>query len=330
MVEKPYNWPEAKLEEHSKRKLKILREYFARYLEVRCQLPQQTRFRLAIVEGFSGGGRYDCGTAGSPIIFLEELRHASDAFNIKRRAEGMATLDIECLLILNDADSEAIKALEINLQPLLATIKEASPHLHIHPEYRNRKFEQIYSEIKEMIQRGRYRNVLFNLDQCGHSWVERETLVDIMRSHASAEIFYTFMIQSLLAFLQKSNPEFVAGQLRYLGLGAADLGKLEGSMSNHEWLGAAERMVLEAFKNCASYVSPFSINNPGGWRYWLIHFANSYRARQEYNNVLHANSSMQAHFGRSGLNMLYYDPRHDTGSLYLFEMSDRQKSQDHL
>ena len=58
MVEKPYQWAAgATLEEHSKRKHKILHEYFARYMAVRCQLPQQERFRLAIVEGFAGAGR---------------------------------------------------------------------------------------------------------------------------------------------------------------------------------------------------------------------------------------------------------------------------------
>ena len=74
MVAKPYLWEAgAELEEHSKRKHKIVREYFARYLAVRCQLPQQARFRLAVVEGFAGGGRYACGAVGSPIIFIEEL-----------------------------------------------------------------------------------------------------------------------------------------------------------------------------------------------------------------------------------------------------------------
>ena len=77
VVEKRYEWADgAKLEEHSKRKHKILREYVFDYLTVRCKLPQQERFRLAIVDGFAGGGRYQCGTAGSPLIFIEELRRA--------------------------------------------------------------------------------------------------------------------------------------------------------------------------------------------------------------------------------------------------------------
>jgi len=82
-------------------------------------------------------------------------------------------------------------------------------------------------------------------------------------------------------------------------------------------------MVFDGFGTCAPFVSPFSINNPDGWRYWLIHFANNYRARQVYNNVLHDNSTAQAHFGRSGLDMLAYDPEHDDGALYLFDLSGR-------
>jgi hypothetical protein len=101
-------------------------------------------------------------------------------------------------------------------------------------------------------------------------------------------------------------------------------------MNKGTWLGSAERLVFEAFRNCAPFVSPFSVNNPEGWRYWFIHFANSYRARQEYNNVLHQNSSAQAHFGRSGLNMLSYDPAHDSGSLYLFEVPDRDQARRQL
>jgi len=331
MVAKPYSWETgATLEEHSKRKHKILREYFARYLAVRCQIPQQTRFRLAIVEGFSGGGRYSCGTAGSPIIFIEELQVATERFNLKRVSEGMAPLDIECLLVFNDESREAIELLRTHTQPLLAAARADVPKLHLQIEYFNRPFEEIYPEIKQVLELGRYQNVLFNLDQYGHSQIERNTLTDIIVSFTSVEIFYTFAISSLLTFLHKSNPRLLAAQLAFLGLTPNNLSSLEERMSNNAWLGAAERLVFESFRMCATYVSPFSINNPEGWRYWLIHFANNYRARQEYNNVLHQNSSMQAHFGRSGLRMLSFDPTHDGNSLYLFDVSARAEAKKQL
>lgn len=96
-------------------------------------------------------------------------------------------------------------------------------------------------------------------------------------------------------------------------------------MSKNEWLGTAEKIVFDAFQGCAPFVSTFSLNNPEGWQYWLIHLSNVPRARQVYNDVLHDNSNHQAHFGRSGLslNMFAFDPDME-GKIYLFEQGDRK------
>lgn len=331
MAEKPYEWVDgATLEDHSRRKHKILREYFSEYLTVRCRLPQQERFRLAIVDGFAGGGRYQCGTAGSPVIFVEELKLAIETVNVQRAAQGMGLIEIECLLILNDHNRDAIETLKANIVPLQAEIAENVPKLHLRIAYLTEAFEAVYPQMKVLLDQGRYRNVLFNLDQCGHSHVQRQTLLDIMRSYHSVEIFYTFAIEALVSFLQKSDPIQLAAQLRPFDIDSTNLGALNGAMSKSNWLGAAERLVFETFRTCAPFVSPFSINNPDGWRYWLIHFGNFYRARQVYNNVLHENSSAQAHFGRSGLDMLSYDPSHEDGSLYLFDLSGREAARTQL
>jgi three-Cys-motif partner protein len=328
MVKKSYDWVNGEiLDDHSRRKHKIIREYFADYLRVRCQLPMQSRFRLAIADGFAGGGRYRCGAPGSPIIFVEQLMRAEEELNIARAAQGMTPIEIECFLVLNDSARDAVELLRTHIAPLEAKIKEVSSRLHLRVEYMNSKFESAYPSMKELFYRGRYPNVLFNLDQSGHSKVDPSTLADIMQSYAAPEIFYTFMISALIAFLQKSNPELLRAQLAPLGLTSEDLRELEAPlMSKPNWLGAAERIVFGAFRTYAPYVSPFSINNPDGWRYWLIHFAKVSRARQVYNNVLHANSSLQAHFGRSGLDMLGYDPAHDSGALYLFDDLGRERS----
>ncbi|MCZ0814061.1 three-Cys-motif partner protein TcmP [Roseovarius sp. EGI FJ00037] len=331
MVEKRYEWKNgAVLEEHSRRKHKILREYVFDYLSVRCKLPQQERFRLAIIDGFAGGGRYQCGAAGSPLIFIEELMRAVEAVNTQRAVQGLDTIEVECLLIFNDASRDAIELLKTHVAPMQADILTTCPKLHLRVEYLNDFFEVAYPKIKEMLGQGRYRSVIFNLDQCGHSHVERGTILEIMRSWPAAEIFYTFVITSLLAFLQKDQPEQLRTQLDHLGIPANDMQVLDGLMSRTDWLGTAEKIVFDAFRLCAPYVSPFSINNPGGWRYWLIHFANAYRARQVYNNILHDNASLQAHVGRPGLNMLSYDPRRDEGMLYLFDDSGRASAKTQL
>src|SRR4051794_6967459 len=145
MVEKRYPWKTgATLQEHTKRKHKIVREYFARYLKVRCQLPMQSKFRLAIVDGFAGGGRYRCGSPGSPIIFIEELRFAAETLNIKRQSDGMAPLDIECFLVLNDYEPKAINVLKSHIEPLLAEVIQNVPKLHLQVKYLSNAFEEAY------------------------------------------------------------------------------------------------------------------------------------------------------------------------------------------
>jgi len=81
------------LRKHSRRKHKILREYFFRYLTVRCQLPQQERFRLAVIDGFAGGGRDVCGTASvlPAVVFIEKLKGAIECGqHAARRARAWA------------------------------------------------------------------------------------------------------------------------------------------------------------------------------------------------------------------------------------------------
>lgn len=150
-----------------------------------------------------------------------------------------------------------------------------------------------------------------------------------MASTRSAEIVFTFSIKPLLAFMQRKDQVALARQLRHVGITHAEIANIDALASHQVWLGAAERLVFEQFSTCARFVSPFSIHNPKGWRYWLIHFANNWRARQAYNDILHANASSQAHYGRSGLNMLSYNPK-DDGKLFLFDASGRDTSRAEL
>ena len=328
-MKKEFDWAGGvKLEAHTARKLKILRDYFEKYLGVRCQHPQQARFRLAIVDGFAGGGRYSEGEPGSPVIFVETLVRFSNEINLYRAAHNMAPLEIVCRLVLNDTNPDVVQILRENLTPILAAAKDNAPNLSINEEYLKRPFEKAYPDIKRSLLADRFGNVLFNLDQCGDSLVDRFTIKDILQSFQSGEVFLTFMIQSLLTFLNKRNPEALQSRLRHLGIPSGKFEDLKPLLSKNEWLGTAEQIVFETFQGCAPFVSPFSLNNPSGWKYWLIHFSNVYRARQVYNDVLHDNANHQVHFGRSGLslNMFAFDPEKE-GTLYMFETDDRKKAE---
>ena len=331
MAEKHHDWQDgAVLEPHSARKHKVLREYLGEYLRVRCVMPQQSHFRLALVDGFAGAGRYAGGELGSPLIILETLLQTVREINLRRAADGMKTVDVDCLFIVNDFDPGAIALLQERMAPYLAAIQDENCGLNVRPVVFSDRFETIYPDIKDRLSAERFdANVLFNLDQYGQSHVSTSTLVDLMRSYRSAEILYTFSIQTFISFLPKADRAAIERAMAVFDVPSAALDDLDRIIGRNEWLGAAERIVFDAFKRCAPYVSPFSIKNPEGWRYWMMHFANSYRARQVYNDILHQNASAQAHFGRSGLQMLAFDPR-DEGSLYLFGDQDRRAAGEQL
>ena len=175
----------------------------------------------------------------------------------------------------------------------------------------------------------RYSNVFFNLDQCGYKHAPTNLIRDIVASWKSAEVILTFMIKTILTFLSPNStsnhvplePD-IQREINLL------LSEQDSLMGKQEWLARAEKIVFEALKNCATFVSPFAINNPDGWQYWLMHFANNHRARQVYNNVLHE-CDAQAHYGRAGLHMLSYDPSNE-GKLYLFDANSRDASKNDL
>ncbi|MBH9995883.1 MULTISPECIES: three-Cys-motif partner protein TcmP [Bartonella] len=330
MTKKSYDWEKgAELGEHSKRKLKILREYFFRYLTVKCGNPLQSSFRLAVVDGFSGAGRYKTGVSGSPLIFIEELQKAYQNINVRRAVQRLKPITFDCILFFNDVDASAIELLKINLAPLIIDIKEKNSGLNIKIRYSNCIFEQRYRYIKEEINKLKIQNVIFNLDQYGYTHVTKEIIIDIMNSFKSVEILFTFMIGGFLQYASPSDIPKIQKNLDRIGISYEDLNAIRDIIDKKEWLGAAEKLIFDVFKECSTFFTPFSINHKDGYKYWLMHFANNYRARQEYNNVLHNNALHQAHFGRSGLNMLSYNSE-DEGMLYLFDEEDRKVARGQL
>lgn len=331
MARKKYDWGNgAPLLDHTARKLKVLGEYFAEYLRVRCcNIPMQGNFRLAVVDGFSGGGRYSKGEMGSPLVFLDVLGRTMSEIDIKRAADGFKPLEYECYFLFNDENPSTTKLLDANVAPLLAELREKHPNLTIIVHSESRPFSALYPAAKAKLEAAGMRNVIFNIDQCGDVGVDRATIVDILQTFNSAEVFVTFMIESLLAYLSAKDSGALQKRLAHLDLPSSDLEELRVVMNRREWLSTAERIVFDQWASVSPFVSPFSIHNPDGWRYWLMHFAKSPRARQVYNDVLHANANSQAHFGRAGLDMFSFDPKHE-GALYLFDFDGRARAREQL
>ena len=332
MVAKSYNWKDgAALEQHSKRKHKILREYFRRYLLERCKNPNSRKFKLAVVDGFAGGGRYIDGSPGSPIIFIETLLNTVKEINSSRADQNMPLVDVDCFMILNDQDPEAVQNLKNVIKPYRSEAKESETHVNLQIKFEQGEFEKLVDGFCDKLKELRYSNVIYNLDQCGHSKVNISTIERLISSGKSIEIFLTYAIQALITYLSQDDPKAVRDRFQHLGALPLDLNFVDSNLlSKNEWLGAAERLAFDFFGKSAPFVTPFSIHNPNGWRYWLMHFANNHTARKVYNDVLHDNSSQQAHYGRAGLRMLSHNPEHEKGTLYLFDNDARAMALEQL
>lgn len=330
MPKKDFDWEGGvPLEDHTRKKHAILRAYFSEYLFTRCQNRRQERFRLVVVDGFAGAGLYQCGTPGSPIIFLECLREAIAAINTQRIEEGFKPVQIQCLLLLNELSKAALDRLETNIAPHQLSARHTDG-LDIWIEYYNEPFESVYPRIKERISEARCSNVFFNLDQSGYSQATEAHVRDIITSWPRAEILLTFMVSTLLTFISRDASKSRVPLDPALQESIRAVLRDSSLLARAEFLGAVEKIVYDNLKSCAPFVSPFSIKNPDGWHYWLMHFANVARARQVYNDVLHMDGSTQGHFGRSGLRMLAYEPGQYAGQIYLFDQDARQRAREEL
>lgn len=323
MVKRQYDWENgAKIGPHSKIKLEIIREYVHEYVRVRCSLPQQERFRLSFVDGFCGAGEYDCGTLGSPLVVLQALKSVSAEINLRRKIDGFKPISFEFFIYFNDLSPVAIQVLRGGVGAFLQEHQVEHSGTVFRVEYFEGDFGQNLPSIMKKILASRIRNTIFNLDQYGHADVSEQHLRTALSLTRSSEVFLTFSIKSFLTFINPSRRQdkrIFDGQISEISL----------HKNKKEWLAAVEKVVFEEFQTLANFVSPFSINNQNGWEYWLVHFANSFRARQVYNDILHRKKNSQAHVGRSGLQMLRYNSIEDT-SLYLFDANSRKGAREQL
>ena len=332
MAAKPYNWKEgADLQEHSKKKHKILDEYFRAYIWERCKVPTHPGFSLAIVDGFAGGGIYKCGSAGSPVILANTLLNTVAEINLKRSGKGYRNVNVKCHMILNDINEEAIRSLRECMAPYEAKSKEPSSLVNLTTEYHTCNFENEVENFINTIRSMKFGNVIYYLDQYGHSKVNVPTISNLLGSAKSVEVFLTYAIEALLTYLQTDNNEALVRGLRHLDIKECDILTDGEYINKWETLGKMECLVYDTFAKVAPYFSPFAIHNPGGWKYWLMHFCKSPHGRKVYNRVLHENSHMQAHSGRAGLNMLVHNPN-DEKSFFeiLFDRTARDLSVEQL
>lgn len=332
-MRREYDWINGQeLKPHTQKKLAVIRSYFHNYLRV-IVTPIVRKLKIAIVDGFAGGGKYENNYSGSPLVFLEELDSFYYEYKIRCEKEKIPSVSIECLFMVNELNQETLEILKKNIKYWDETKKSTSQEFNIIIEYSNKKFIEFYYESKDKLKKHKYNTVIYNIDPYGYTDLKIDIIKDIMTTFQKPEVFFTFMIGAVLQYLnpksiQKENNAFS----QYFGIPLKDILNNGDMRSKPEWLGHIQRILFDHTNSLASFVSPFAINqtNNQGYKYWLMHFSKSSRGREVYNNVLHEQARSQVHYGRFGLDMLGYSPSDNTADLFDFGRLARGKSIEQL
>ena len=333
-----YSWKNgnAVLNDHSRIKFNVLEDYLYEYILVRCRDSRRDKLRLAILDGFCGGGIYNSAQDeseiiyGSPVIFIDTVIRAANWINEERKITNIRSLFIECLIVLNDTDQYALRSVKEQVERHINISSEDNSFVKFEVVIHKGIFEECSNFLVSEIVKRKYPNVICNLDQYGSSDVLFPTIRSLLDIAKSVEIFLTFSIGAFVNHLKKDDTTDLKRKLEKLGVPVDDSLFDVDQSDRKEWLKFAEGLVFEFFRQYSHFVSPFAIHNPKGWKYWLLHFTNNHVGRQVYNDVLHDNADHQAHFGRSGLRMLSNKLIDGVSQLHLFGSYTRNISFEEL
>jgi len=304
------------IEDHSLAKHEILRAYVINYLRILAQNPHSEGIRVTLVDGFAGGGRYQTPAGnivgGSPLILLDALKEARTLVALDRQQRGIRKpylIDAHVHLVEENVDTCA------HLREVIAETPNACASntvVTIHHGDFNRKLPDILVDIQSR-QKKNGRSV-FILDQYGWSQVNLESVRRIFSALPFAEVFLTWMIDSLINFLSDKMLDKLNPALQRAGLGSALTAEQLLAIKNREpgadgdltWRRAIQSIMTEQIRSVsgAIYCTPFYIVPRNSRRgYWLLHLAQHLRANEEMKRIHWENNNLH-HPGGPGFNML--------------------------
>lgn len=301
------------LEDHSEKKLDLLRDYLVLYLEIvmKGTAGKEEQY-VTLVDGFAGGGIYNGTKFGSPITILKAVEEAEAKINLGR--EKATRIIPICYFIEKDADAFACLAAALKFHGYGDRIGTT---IHLHRERFEKVAPTIIGDINARHKRRGNRTIFF-LDQCGWSEISAATIRDIFRQlHQRPEFIVNFAISWLTDFISNKTQESKIKSLQDLGLeGFVDLPammELRWELGGR-WEHAIEAHIGEGFHKATGipYFSPFYIEPEGNHRgYWLLHLAGNVRARSAMTQIHWSKANRSKHYGHLGYDMLSYKPNLD-------------------
>jgi hypothetical protein len=309
-------WQEGRLPElelHSEKKLELLYDYLVLYLQIVLKNSAGKDVQeITLVDGFAGGGIYRGDKLGSPITILKAVKEAEFLVNQGRKKPTM----IRPVCYFIEKDPDAFACLEATLRTC-GYESQLGRTIHLRKANFADCAPEIVADVNGRHKRGGNRTIFF-LDQCGWSEISATTIRTLAEQlYYRPEFIVNFAISWLSDFLSDSTQAMIEGSLRGLGLhGFVDVPammKLRMQLGG-EWQHAVEAHIGEGFRAATgmTYFSPFYIEPQRNHRgYWLLHLAQSSRARSAMTEIHWSKANRSKHYGHSGYEMLSFKPSLD-------------------
>ena len=316
------------IEAHSKAKLNVLRSYLRAYFDRLNVNPQREEFKLALIDGFAGGGTFlDENTilSGTPLVMLEETKEAKNRLNKKR----VKRLHIDCKFYFVDKEN----AHTAHLRKILAERGHNVDGNRI--VIRNGLFENELEGILASIRQRQPRSgrAIFLLDQTGFPQVELALISRIFNELPAAEVILTFAADALVNHLAQT-PQ-IARAVAPLQLTNSQIHALIQYRNGDGGRALVQRTLRDHARTVtgATYDTPFFIR-PGGSRraLWFLHLSRHPTARDVMIQQHWDNQNTFEHYGPGDFGMLGWDTLKDSETLPMFKFGelDEQQMRDQL
>ena len=308
------------IEPTSKAKLSVFRSYLRAYFDRLNVNPSRDKFRIDLVDGFSGGGifRDESETvAGTPLIMLEETESARTRLNVGRKKP----LCFDCMYHFVDKEKAHTDYLRKVLTERGYHVGDANIKVHTAP------FGDVAGKIIEMVSnRQRKGRAIFLLDQTGYAQVNFDLLARIFRDLPAAEVILTFAADALTNYLSE-RPAFIKS-VSPLKLSESQIHDLIEQRDGAGGRALVQRTLRNHTRSYAGarFDTPFFIRPRRSSRaLWFLHLSQHPTARDVMIQCHWNYSNTFEHYGHGGLDMLGWNEMKDVKTLRMFDFDDEDR-----
>jgi three-Cys-motif partner protein len=335
MVTHQYGWEGgAKIGSHSVIKHKIVRDYIKAYVATLTANISIDHFRLALVDGFAGGGIYEAdwdGSTiyGSPFAMLEACEEAQIAGQILRKKPFK--LNTRFYFVEKTKAAHTLLLNTLKAREYGHRVNNGSD-IQLFCDDFLKCCDQIILDIRSHSPSARS---IFLLDQYGYSEVPKETIQKIFTQLPHAEVILNFNIDSLLNYLNKENLLNFHKKTGFRIDGLLESRMWDKDARPSEWRLAAQAilhndLVSGCFPDGNGHHTTFYIRAEGGHGdYWLVHLSRNLTARNVMVDIHWRHGNHFAHYGGPGFDMYClrgFNPKAEA-DLFGFDQDARALSQ---